>query len=67
MRCDDHKGLHDAYCDATLFPERSELDEHFHEALGDGRLLFQRTEKNAWLPPRSEDPVTLSPDWEWAR
>ncbi len=45
--------------------ERSELDEHFHTALGEGRLIFQRTEKNAWLPPRSEDPVTLSPEWEW--
>ena len=31
-------------------PERSELDEHVHAALGEGRLIFQRTEQNVWLP-----------------
>jgi uncharacterized OB-fold protein len=47
-------------------PARSELDEHWYEALAQGRLIFQRTAVNAWLPPREEDPVSLSPDWEWA-
>jgi uncharacterized OB-fold protein len=46
-------------------PVRSELDKHWYEALSQGRLIFQRTEVNAWLPPREEDPVSLSPDWEW--
>ncbi|MEU6644069.1 OB-fold domain-containing protein [Saccharomonospora sp. NPDC046836] len=46
--------------------ERTELEQHFHDELAGGRLVFQRTPANAWLPPRSEDPVTLSGDWEWA-
>jgi uncharacterized OB-fold protein len=47
-------------------PEMTELDQHFFASLRDGRLVFQRTETNAWLPPRTEDPLTLSPDWTWA-
>ena len=47
-------------------PVRNELEEHFARALADGRLIYQRTAENAWLPPRTEDPLTLSPDWQWA-
>jgi uncharacterized OB-fold protein len=48
-------------------PDRTELDEHWYQALSEGRLIFQRTPVNAWLPPRLEDPVSLSPEWEWAQ
>jgi uncharacterized protein len=47
-------------------PNRTALDEHWQQALEQGRLLYQRCGTNAWLPPREEDPVSLSPDWEWA-
>jgi uncharacterized OB-fold protein len=46
--------------------ERTELEQHFHDELAQGRLVFQRSAVNAWLPPRSEDPVSLSDEWEWA-
>ncbi|MER8073006.1 OB-fold domain-containing protein [Streptomyces sp. NPDC094034] len=45
--------------------ERTELEQHFHDELADGKLVFQRSAVNAWLPPRSEDPVSLSTEWEW--
>jgi uncharacterized protein len=47
-------------------PHRTELDQHWYDALSAGHLLYQKTAGNAWLPPRSEDPVSLSPEWEWA-
>jgi hypothetical protein len=47
-------------------PNRSALDAHWQQALERGRLLYQRCGANAWLPPREEDPVSLSPDWNWA-
>lgn len=50
---------------ARPVPARTELDQHWYDALSEGRLIYQRTDHNAWLPPRSEDPATLSPDWEW--
>lgn len=46
-------------------PELSELDEHFFEALREGRLIYQRSGESAWLPPRTEDPVSLSTQWDW--
>lgn len=48
-------------------PERTELDEHWYKELSEGRLVFQRTDVNAWLPPRLEDPVSLSSVWEWVQ
>lgn len=47
-------------------PDLDELEEHFFDALRGGELLFQQSAVNAWMPPRTEDPVSLSPDWEWA-
>lgn len=46
-------------------PDRSDLDDIFYDALSEGRLIFQQSAHNAWLPPRGEDPVTLSTEWEW--
>lgn len=45
--------------------ESSELEQYFDEELARGHLVFQRSSANAWLPPRAEDPVSLSDDWEW--
>lgn len=47
--------------------ERTELEQHFHDELANGRLVYQRSAVNAWLPPRSEDPVSLTDEWEWAQ
>ena len=45
--------------------ERTALERQFHDELARGRLVFQRSATNAWLPPREEDPVSLSGEWEW--
>ena len=39
----------------------------YWQALAQGRLTFQRCAHcgNAWLPPRTECPRCLAPDWSW--
>lgn len=48
-------------------PDTSGLGGHYWGALREGRLEFQRCKAcgNAWLPPRSECPKCLSPEWKW--
>lgn len=48
-------------------PDTSGLGGHYWGALREGRLEFQRCKGcgNAWLPPRSECPKCLSPQWQW--
>ncbi|MFC9838418.1 Zn-ribbon domain-containing OB-fold protein [Rhodococcus sp. NPDC127530] len=50
---------------ALPVPDLDELEQHFFDALRAGELVFQKSAVNAWMPPRTEDPVSLSPDWEW--
>lgn len=45
--------------------DRDDLEQYFHDQLAEGKLVFQRAGDNAWLPPRQEDPATLSDKWEW--
>lgn len=47
-------------------PDLDELETHYFDNLREGRLLYQRTASNAWMPPRTEDPGSLSPEWDWA-
>ena len=47
-------------------PDLTDLEQHFFDGLRRNQLLFQKSAVNAWLPPREEDPVSLSPEWEWA-
>ena len=48
-------------------PQPSEISVPFWRALEHGRLEFQRCTPcgHAWLPPRSECPRCLSPDFQW--
>lgn len=48
-------------------PQSSEVGASYWQALGDGRLTFQRCDRcrNAWLPARTECPKCLSPLWQW--
>lgn len=47
-------------------PTPTALSKHYWTALDEGRLDFQRcTCGHAWLPPRSECPKCLGPDWTW--
>jgi hypothetical protein len=48
-------------------PEPSPLTATHREALGEGKLTFQRCEdcENAWLPPRDRCPRCLSATWDW--
>lgn len=56
----------DAMTQAALpVPDLDELEQHFFNALRRGELLFQKSSVNAWMPPRTEDPVSLSREWEW--
>lgn len=48
-------------------PDLDELEAHYFDNLREGRLLYQRTASNAWMPPRTEDPRSLSPEWDWAQ
>ncbi|OZD13077.1 hypothetical protein CH253_18625 [Rhodococcus sp. 06-156-3C] len=56
----------DAMTQATIpAPDLDDLEQHFFDALRRGELLFQKSAVNAWMPPRTEDPVSLSTEWEW--
>lgn len=48
-------------------PERTEVATPYWDALDRGDLAFQRCSScaNAWLPPRTECPRCLGPDWKW--
>jgi uncharacterized OB-fold protein len=47
-------------------PEITEVTRPFWEALGEGRLMFQRCEcGHAWLPARSECPQCLGNQVHW--
>ncbi len=48
-------------------PDMTGLGAYYWGALREGRLEFQRCGAcgNAWLPPRSECPKCLSPQWKW--
>lgn len=52
---------------AIDLPEPSPLLAAHREALGEGRLTFQRCKScnNAWLPPRDRCPRCLADSWEW--
>ena len=49
-------------------PEPTPLSKPYWDALGDGRLTFQRCRKcrHSWLPPRAECPECLAAEWDWA-
>lgn len=48
-------------------PERTEVATPYWDALDRGELVFQRCSEcaNAWLPPRTECPRCLGPEWSW--
>ena len=48
-------------------PETDGIGAHHWTALADGRLEFQSCKScnHAWLPPRTECPRCLGPDWAW--
>jgi uncharacterized OB-fold protein len=48
-------------------PQPSETAAPYWRALDEGRLAFPRCNGcgHAWLPPRSECPRCLSPEWQW--
>lgn len=57
--------MNDAPAPTFPEPDRSELGRPFWDALGQGRLTFQRCDScgHAWLPARSECPRCLRPTW----
>ena len=48
-------------------PEPTPLSKPYWDALGDGRLTFQRCRKcgHSWLPPRAECPECLAAESDW--
>jgi uncharacterized protein len=48
-------------------PDTTGVGAHYWNALGEGRLTFQRCKacSKAWLPARTECPQCLSPEWTW--
>ena len=48
-------------------PQPKTPEATYEDALGDGRLVFQRCDEcgNAWLPPRGACPSCLAEHWSW--